>query len=48
MTRFYRHILNDKMAPAEALREAQLSLAAERRWSNAYYWGGFVLVGDWR
>jgi CHAT domain-containing protein len=48
MARFYGHLLNDGLQPAEALGKAQLSMAAERRWSHPYYWGGFVLVGDWR
>jgi CHAT domain-containing protein len=48
MTKFYRFMLNDGMPPAQALREAQLASAAERRWSDPYFWSGFVLLGDWR
>jgi CHAT domain-containing protein len=48
MTRFYSFMLNDGMRPVEALRQAQLAIASERRWSNPYFWGGFVLLGDWR
>jgi CHAT domain-containing protein len=48
MTKFYTFMLNDGLAPAEALRKAQLASAAERRWSDPYFWGGFVLLGDWR
>jgi CHAT domain-containing protein len=48
MTRFYEHLIKGNAAPAEALRVAQLSMAAERRWSSPYYWGAFVLVGDVR
>lgn len=48
MTRFYEHMLKDGASPGNALRTAQLSMAAERRWSNPYYWGAFVLVGDVR
>ena len=44
---FYRHMLSDGLRPAEALQRAQLSVAAERRWSNPYFWAGFVLLGDW-
>lgn len=47
MTRFYRYMLSDGLRPAAALQRAQLSIAAERRWSNPYFWGGFVLLGDW-
>jgi CHAT domain-containing protein len=48
MTRFYEHMIKSNAAPAEALRAAQLSMAAERRWASPYYWGAFVLVGDVR
>jgi CHAT domain-containing protein len=48
MTRFYAHLLRDGQSPAEALRNAQVSIASERRWSNPYYWGAFVLIGDWQ
>jgi CHAT domain-containing protein/tetratricopeptide (TPR) repeat protein len=48
MTKFYGFMLNDGMRPAEALREAQLWSAAQPRFRHPYFWGGFVLVGDWR
>jgi CHAT domain-containing protein/Tfp pilus assembly protein PilF len=48
MTRFYSYMLTEGLRPAEALRKAQLASAAERRWSHPYFWGGFVLLGDWR
>ena len=46
MTRFYEHMLEEGASAADALRAAQLSMAAERRWASPYYWGAFVLVGD--
>ena len=48
MTRFYEHMLKEGASAADALRAAQLSMAAERRWASPYYWGAFVLVGDVR
>jgi CHAT domain-containing protein len=48
MTRFYRHLLQDDLHPAAALRRAQSELAAERRFADPYFWSGFVLIGDWR
>jgi CHAT domain-containing protein/tetratricopeptide (TPR) repeat protein len=48
MARFYGHLLNDGLRPAEALRRAQLWAASEPRYRDPYFWGGFVLVGDWR
>lgn len=47
MARFYGFLLHDGLAPAEALRRAQLAVAGERRWRDPYFWGGFVLLGDW-
>lgn len=46
MQRFYRALLVDGLAPAEALRRAQLSLWREGH--PPYRWAGFVLQGDWR
>ena len=48
MTRFYRHVITGKEAPAAALRAAQLELSRDPRWAAPYYWAGFVIQGDWR
>ncbi|HEX5047336.1 MAG TPA: CHAT domain-containing protein, partial [Gammaproteobacteria bacterium] len=48
MRNFYRYMLDEGLAPPAALRKAQLASAAQRRWSDPYFWGAFVLVGDWR
>jgi CHAT domain-containing protein len=48
MKRFYRGMLAEGRPPAEALRAAQLSMLAEARWNEAYYWAPFVLRGEWR
>jgi CHAT domain-containing protein len=48
MGRFYQYMLTERLSPPEALRRAQLSLAAESRWRSPYFWGAFVLVGDWK
>ncbi len=47
MERFYRALWIDKLAPAAALRAAQLHIRQQRRWRDPYYWAGFVLAGDW-
>ncbi|MEM8960067.1 MAG: CHAT domain-containing protein [Acidobacteriota bacterium] len=47
MTRFYRALIDDGRRPAEALRQAQVSMATERRWRDPRNWAGFVLIGDW-
>ena len=44
MQRFYGH-LQQSIPPVEALRRAQLELRADPKWSDPYYWAGFVLMG---
>jgi CHAT domain-containing protein len=50
MTRFYRHMLDPQhpRKPAEALRMAQLALSENPRWRHPFFWGAFVLLGDWQ
>jgi CHAT domain-containing protein len=49
MSRFYRRALGpQRMTPAAALRATQEEMWREGRWGAPYYWGGFVLQGDWR
>lgn len=48
MRRFYQAMLVRKLAPAAALRAAQLELLATKRWATPYYWAAFVLQGEWR
>src|SRR5207244_3921257 len=47
MKRFYDGMLKRQLRPAAALREAQLALQHDKRWSSPYYWAGFILQGDW-
>lgn len=49
MARFYARMLgSESIAPADALRRAQLDLANQPRWRAPYYWAGFVLQGEYR
>jgi CHAT domain-containing protein len=48
MARFYRALLRGGQSAPAALRTAQREMAADRRWSDPYYWAGFVVQGDWR
>jgi CHAT domain-containing protein len=45
---FYSAMLNDGLAPAAALRQAQLTLRKQKRWHSPYYWASFVLQGEYR
>jgi len=48
MGHFYRAMKRGRMRPAQALRQAQLALWKEGRWSAPYYWAGFTLQGEWK
>jgi CHAT domain-containing protein len=48
MKGFYRGVLQEKLAPAAALRAAQVEMLRKRHWQSPYYWGAFVLQGEWR
>jgi len=33
---------------AQALRQAMTQIQQDSRWTHPYYWGAFVLLGDWK
>jgi len=48
VARFYAALLGPRrLAPAAALRAAQVSMARDPGWRAPYYWAGFVLQGEW-
>jgi CHAT domain-containing protein/tetratricopeptide (TPR) repeat protein len=48
MAHFYTALLQEGLAPAAALKKAQLALRAHERWAHPFYWAAFVLQGDWK
>ncbi|MBX7222176.1 MAG: CHAT domain-containing protein [Blastocatellia bacterium] len=48
MKRFYQGMFRDNLPPSTALRQAQLSMRAERRWRSPYFWAAFQIQGDWQ
>lgn len=49
MILFYRKMLIEKLPPAAALREAQMTMWRRKgRMSNPYFWAPFILQGEWR
>ena len=44
---FYERLRADKMSKAEALRQAQLSLLRDSRYSHPYFWSPFLMIGNW-
>lgn len=47
MKRFYEKVLKDRMQPSAALRAAQLEMWRSEN-NSPYYWGAFVLQGEWK
>ncbi len=44
---FYRGLGQGGESKAEALRQAQLALMADRRYRHPYYWSPFLMIGNW-
>ena len=47
MKHFYEALFQQGMSPAAALRQAQLTVAQNKRWQSPYYWAGFVIQGQY-
>ncbi|MEG3880634.1 CHAT domain-containing protein [Microcoleus sp. herbarium7] len=48
MQKFYQKMLQEKLAPAAALRAAQMELMSQEKWKSPYYWAAFMLQGEWK
>jgi CHAT domain-containing protein len=48
MAEFYRALEKDGLAPAAALRQAQVEMWKQPRWRSPYYWAAFQLQGEWK
>jgi len=48
MKHFYRGLFKEGLRPAAALRAAQLEMMKQKRWASPYFWGAFILQGEWR
>ena len=47
VSNFYGHLKQRKVSKAEALRLAQLSLLADRRFRHPSFWSPYLLIGNW-
>ena len=48
MQKFYQKMLQQKLAPAAALRAAQMEMMRIEKWKSPYYWAAFTLQGEWK
>jgi CHAT domain-containing protein len=48
MKKFYRGMLQEKLPAAAALRKAQVEMWRQQQWQSPFYWGAFVLQGEWK
>ncbi|MGZ9083448.1 MAG: CHAT domain-containing protein, partial [Rhodoplanes sp.] len=44
---FYQHLGEAKLTKAQALQRAQAHLRSRAETQDPYYWGGFVIIGNW-
>ncbi|MFM7191257.1 MAG: CHAT domain-containing protein, partial [Microcystaceae cyanobacterium] len=44
---FYEILKNPQQSKAQAMRQAQLTLLKNSAYQHPYYWGPFILVGNW-
>ena len=48
MKRFYQKMLGEGLRPPAALKAAQVSMQADKRWSSPHFWAAFTLHGEWK
>jgi len=48
MEHLYRGMLKEGRRPAAALRQAQIEMQKQKRWTDPYYWAGFTIQGEWK
>ncbi|MEG4850975.1 CHAT domain-containing protein [Microcoleus sp. B5-D4] len=48
MQKFYQNMVQQKLAPAAALRAAQMEMMQQEKWKSPYYWAAFTLQGEWK
>ncbi|WP_353930682.1 CHAT domain-containing protein [Okeanomitos corallinicola TIOX110] len=48
MQKFDQKILKEGLKPAVALRQAQIEMFNNEEFSQANYWAGFTLQGEWK
>ena len=48
MRRFYGKLLEEGRPVPAALRQAQIEMSGQKRWTSAYHWAGFEMQGEWK
>ena len=47
MGKFYDGLLRDGQSKARALQQSQIALMRSRDFAHPFYWGPFILIGNW-
>jgi CHAT domain-containing protein len=47
VTEFYKHMQDNDITKAEALRRSQVTLAEQRDFRHPVFWAPFLLIGNW-
>jgi CHAT domain-containing protein len=47
MALLFAQIEQHHASPSQALRLAQLQMSKDKRWDSPFYWGSFVIQGNW-
>jgi CHAT domain-containing protein/Tfp pilus assembly protein PilF len=45
---FYKHLQNQNLTKAEALRLAQVTIMEQQEYQHPFFWAPFILVGNWQ
>lgn len=48
MKLFYRKMFTAKARPSAALRGAQIEMLEQTEWKSPFFWGSFILEGEWK
>ena len=48
MTDLYRRRQSDGLTKVEALRQSQIALHSNSKYSHPFYWAPFILMGNWK
>jgi CHAT domain-containing protein len=48
MKNFYRAMFKENASPSAALRQAQLKMRENPKWSSPFFWSAFTIEGEYK